>query len=297
VKFIDYGNEETVPLNSVIPVSVLDPVLATHMSFPPLVVKYLLNGLQLPSEHLADTYHTIIVNLLQDQIFTIRKLRKVRGIDLVLMANEHGYNADILAKIKVGLLVPVLDQAPPIFKAPLPAAIKSTSKRTYEPLVLDMDVIYKIRVSSVDKGPLKFSIQLADDLQEIENLGARIAQNHRLQPLTKGQETLACVAQSSSDRKYYRAVISKVKSPEVVHVYYVDYGRKEVLPFDHLYEIPNEILNLKTYSVRCSLIDFEAEAIFCEKFEAYTKGKLYLNVNLGKLIPLKFTYIMNQGML
>jgi len=200
------------------------------------------------------------------------------------MANEHGNVADALAKLQVGLLVPPLDQPPPVLKAPLPAPIQSTTKTTYEPLVLDMGVIHKVRVSSVDTGPLKFSIQLADELQEIENINARIAQNHRLQPLTEARQTLPCIALSSSDRKYYRAVISKVKSPESVHLYYVDYGHKEVLPIKNLYEIPNEILNPKTYSVRCSLIDFNSEAIFSEKFEAYTKGKIF-DCKVGKTYP------------
>ncbi|KAK2713657.1 hypothetical protein QYM36_009512 [Artemia franciscana] len=281
VKLIDYGNEETVPLTCVTPLSALDPVLSNPLYFPPLAVKYLLSGLLLPSEHLSDHSHTIIVSVLLNQIFSIRKLGKTGGIDSVIMANEHGNVADALAKLQVGLLVPPLDQPPPVLKAPLPAPIQSTTKTSYEPLVLDMGVIHKVRVSSVDTGPLKFSIQLADELQEIENLSARIAQNHRLQPLTEARQTLPCIALSSSDRKYYRAVISKVKSPESVHLYYVDYGHKEVLPIKNLYKIPNEILNPKTYSVRCSLIDFNSEAIFSEKFEAYTKGKIF-DCKVGK---------------
>ncbi|KAK2725157.1 hypothetical protein QYM36_001568 [Artemia franciscana] len=284
VKLIDYGNEETVPLTCVAPVSALDPVLCNTLRFPPLAVKYLLSGLLLPSEHLSDHSHTIIVSVLLNQIFSIRKLGKTGGIDSVIMANEHGNVSDALAKLQVGLLVPALDQPPPVSKAPLPAPIQSTTKTTYEPLVLDMGVIHKVRVSSVDTGPLKFSIQLADELQEIENISARIAQNHRLQPLTEARQTLPCIALSSSDRKYYRAVISKVKSPESVHLYYVDYGHKEVLPIKNLYEIPSEILNPKTYSVRCSLIDFNSEAIFSEKFEAYTKGKIF-DCKVGKTYP------------
>lgn len=204
------------------------------------------------------------------------------------MGNEHGNIADVLAKLKVGLLVPALDQPPPVFKEPqfsaVTAPIQSTNKTTYEPLVLDMGVIHKVRVSSVDKGPLKFSIQLADELQEIENLSTMIAQNYRLQPLTEARQTFPCIALSPSDRKYYRAVISKIKSPESVHLYYVDYGHKKLLPIDHLYEIPSEILNPKTYSVRCSLIDFNSEAIFSEKFEVYTKGKIF-DCKVGKTYP------------
>ncbi|XP_065582512.1 uncharacterized protein LOC136041705 [Artemia franciscana] len=94
VKFIDYGNEETVPLDSVISASSLDaatvPQFISCVSNPPLAVKYLM-PVPLPSEHLSESHHTKLVTRLQDKVFSISKIAKVNGIDLVTIADKYGY--------------------------------------------------------------------------------------------------------------------------------------------------------------------------------------------------------------
>eukprot|EP00063_Salmo_salar_P089187 XP_014064022.1 PREDICTED: staphylococcal nuclease domain-containing protein 1-like [Salmo salar] len=47
-----------------------------------------------------------------------------------------------------------------------------------------------------------------------------------------------CIANFSADGEWYRARVEKVQSPAKVHVFYIDYGNREIVPSTRLAVIP-----------------------------------------------------------
>lgn len=117
--------------------------------------------------------------------------------------------------------------------------------------------LHQVYVSYVDDGPYMFSIQLKSSEQKMEQMMADIA-NSPLQPLSrKAALGMACLARYSADKNIYRAVVKSIYR-DSCQLLYVDYGNSETVSLNHIYDIPEHFLRLKTFAIRVSLAGLNA---------------------------------------
>ncbi|XP_046422936.1 maternal protein tudor isoform X1 [Neodiprion fabricii] len=113
----------------------------------------------------------------------------------------------------------------------------------------DVEIIYT-------NSPTDFYVQLCPDNVELDTVMEKIAQTYndggkivRRSDLQKG---LCCVAQYSSDSKWYRAVVQTNKA-DSASVHFIDYGNAETVVNDKIKEIQPDLAKLSAQAVHCKL--------------------------------------------
>ncbi|KAJ6642396.1 Maternal protein tudor [Pseudolycoriella hygida] len=111
---------------------------------------------------------------------------------------------------------------------------------------------HQVYVSYVEDGPYMFSVQLKSSEQRMEQMMVEIAKTQLQQLSKKPALGMACLARYSEDNRIYRAVIKSVYI-DSCQMLFVDYGNSEKVLFNHIYDIPEQFLRLKTFAIRVSL--------------------------------------------
>uniref|UniRef100_A0A8C7J748 Staphylococcal nuclease domain-containing protein n=1 Tax=Oncorhynchus kisutch TaxID=8019 RepID=A0A8C7J748_ONCKI len=89
---------------------------------------------------------------------------------------------------------------------------------------------------------MHFYTQDVETGTQLENLMETMRAEIAAQPPVEGSYAARrgdyCIANFSADGEWYRARVEKVQSPAKVHVFYIDYGNREIVPSTRLAVIP-----------------------------------------------------------
>ncbi|KAL7735237.1 hypothetical protein ACLKA6_016144 [Drosophila palustris] len=180
-----------------------------------------------------------------------------------------------------------LSQQPPIT-----VATQKQQQQSVQPLIpafrttsLTVGLTYDVYVSFVENGPHLFWVQLKSATNDLDAMMKQIEHMH-LQTLSQypGVGT-ACVARFSEDGNCYRALVSAVYGPRY-RVVYVDYGNSEMVSFADLYQIPQELLQIKPFAFRFALAGAKELGALDESLKRIFKNSaLYINFQLTVQAP------------
>lgn len=123
---------------------------------------------------------------------------------------------------------------------------------TFSSTSLQVGSIHEIYVSFVENGPKLFTVQLKakeNSLNKMMGALERISLRNLAHKPTLG---MACIARFSEDNVLYRALIMGINVDSCL-VSYVDFGNTETVELKNLYEIPQEFLKNKVFSMRFTL--------------------------------------------
>lgn len=106
---------------------------------------------------------------------------------------------------------------------------------------------HAVYCSYVDDGPNLFWCQLKSLEHVLDRIASQLGNAPRNPLTTKVSIGMACIARFSEDKSLYRAVIQSIQ-PDGCRVTFIDYGNSEFVPYNELYEIPDQFLDYKTFA-------------------------------------------------
>ncbi|XP_011311904.1 maternal protein tudor isoform X2 [Fopius arisanus] len=122
-------------------------------------------------------------------------------------------------------------------------------------------------------SPLDFWVILHPDFQELEGVMAKIAEIYKsggqVIPETSLKPGTDCIAQFSEDSEWYRASVEEV-TPAGAKVRFVDYANTEVVPFDKIKDITEEVCKLSAQAVHVKLLAAVEKDWDSKEVEAFT---------------------------
>lgn len=292
VRFIDYGNIESIPLENI---RLLDDQKPNLRFIKPQASEFILAGVvhtanAWDEQSLAFVHHEIAYTELKTIIvynnphYSLVKILREDGTDFA------GYLA---AK---GLVTPISPQSQEIIlrkligPAATPQQIRPTQQPslqfrpaqknpelfTYKPECLPPNTEHMVYISYVEDGPYLFSIQLQSMEVVLEQLMQEInsipLQNFTT-PLLPGNP---CLARCLEDNTVCRGVVLNLVENKC-KTYYVDFGNSDILPFSNIYQIPYNNLQPKVMSMRFTLNGLKNVNVTNEMkcaFKEYVTNKL-----------------------
>lgn len=123
---------------------------------------------------------------------------------------------------------------------------------TFSSTTLTIGSVHEVYLSYVENGPKLFTVQLKAKENSLNQMMAALERIPLRNLTRKPTLGMACIARYSEDRVLYRALIMGINIDSCV-VSYVDYGNTETVDFNNLYEIPQEFLKHKVFSMRFTL--------------------------------------------
>ncbi|XP_038056749.1 tudor domain-containing 6-like [Patiria miniata] len=251
VCFVDYGNEEDVPLDKVCEIT------ADLMSLPQQAASCCLSGWDLTWKEYK------VIQRMKSLAAEIEKFRMVvresKGASVVQLKWQ---GKDMLQELRK-----VRDSIPKEVKQPPKAAtpprqkerpVDSTPPFTLASAVESVKVDQRVMMAaSVAKGPTKFFCQLCSSYDQLQGLSAEMNNHYSASKPSKDMLTSAvpgafCAAQSS-DGAWYRAKILREAGPGKVKVRFVDYGDDDVVAVASLCTLLPKFRNLPTQAIKCRL--------------------------------------------
>ncbi len=247
VNFIDYGNTEIVPVQSITqcPKDIVD--------MPVCAVKCSLKGLQPLPPHVEWSAHvtTHLKTVCADKILQAKVLDSdspIKSIQLFDTSNDKADIAGNLIKEKLAVSTNgISSKLPKISDIPqctLPSGV------------------FKVAVSNVD-SPGEIYVQLAtpENAELLEKLSAELNDRFSgspptplIAPPTKG---CLCAAKWYQDGAWYRAEVLTA-SPTNCKVKFIDYGNKDTIEINDLAVCPDEFLTAPCFAVECGLAGVES---------------------------------------
>ena len=292
VKFIDFGNQDTVPFENIIPCP------TELLDIPVSAVKCTLFGVHPPPP--TKQWSPEAVSYLQEKCCERTLLAKVEsrhthtGVYSIKLIDTSGDDADITIAdelINAGLAVAVLNTttspvvpqdvashgelSPPITTPtdPQPSSLPSQPKPSCQSLsispvthlpaiILPEEDEFDVLVLSVNNSLTGIYIHpVSEDTPHVMSQFMNSITEYcvaETTPLTTpplvGHYCLALF----SDGSWFRAKVEAVNSAsESVDVLFVDYGNRESVSMTHIRPMPAQFANLPTQTVRCSLYGIE----------------------------------------
>nr|XP_029720118.1 LOW QUALITY PROTEIN: maternal protein tudor [Aedes albopictus] len=123
---------------------------------------------------------------------------------------------------------------------------------TFSSTTLAVGTVHEVYISYVENGPKLFTVQLKAKENSLNQMMAALERIPLRNLTRKPTLGMACIARFSEDRVLYRALIMGINIDSCL-VSYVDYGNTETVEFRNLYEIPQEFLKHKVFSMRFTL--------------------------------------------
>ncbi|XP_021703870.1 maternal protein tudor [Aedes aegypti] len=123
---------------------------------------------------------------------------------------------------------------------------------TFSSTTLAVGTVHEVYISYVENGPKLFTVQLKAKENSLNQMMAALERIPLRNLTRKPTLGMACIARFSEDRVLYRALIMGINIDSCL-VSYVDYGNTETVDFKNLYEIPQELLKHKVFSMRFTL--------------------------------------------
>ena len=281
VQFVDYGNQEVMPLSSI------RDIKRQFMQLPAQAFKCALesisfNEMQWP-EIVLDKFNELTLE--KELVGRVDAFDKQKGCYLILLLDtSQGKNLSIGDEIT--------------------ALLPQASQPVIEDLKLKTGDRETVVVTSVS-GPSKLFCQVQQRAKELDDLMLDIDSHYQaLDEQQSGVDEPVVggfyVAKYSVDQTWFRAQVTRVMNKSV-EVYYVDYGNSENLPFSDLKQLTAKFAALPAQCVECSLAG-DTEDISCELFKEQTldvefEAKVVSVGNNGVPVIELFTQNTNESLL
>ncbi|XP_046743365.1 maternal protein tudor [Diprion similis] len=149
--------------------------------------------------------------------------------------------------------------------------------------VKDVEVIYT-------NSPTDFYVQLCPDNVELDTVMEKIAQMYnkggKIVKRLDLQQGLCCVAQYSSDSKWYRAVV-QTNNADSASVHFIDYGNTETVEHDKIKELQPDLAKLSVQAVHCKLFGATKTTWSDEEIDAFVQS--------AEGIPLEAEFVLQSN--
>ena len=236
VRFVDFGNNDTVSLSSLLPVS-------KELSEVPLV-SFTCALYGVPYAAFSDA-------------------------NIVKALNSMTQSKKLLCKIvnHVLLIVDISDPEDPsgltlVEQLCYPGSLRniSASDNIRVPLTIIPTDDYMVGMVTEAKGPREFYMQVVSSkiVSAFQKMCAKLEECRELAPATDpiyiGQ--LVC-SLSTAYNTCYRSRIIGLPSDKEAMVHYVDFGNQETIPLTQIWPMKNEFQYIPFMSVRCCLVEYE----------------------------------------
>ena len=158
----------------------------------------------------------------------------------------------------------------------LPARMDQFQPMKHSPAPIASAMYYEVIVTNIEDGVREFSVQLNEceaDLQELR----RKLDCVELRPMRNPIRGKVYLALSSQDQLLHRGLVTNCYE-EKCSVYYIDYGNAELLDPSYIFEMPDELFDIKEFSCQVSLADSdELEHLngVAEAFASMVPGKIF----------------------
>jgi Tudor domain len=152
----------------------------------------------------------------------------------------------------------------------------ASSGRSYIASEMKLGMPYEVIVTNIEDGVRKFSVQLKESEAELQELRRKL-DCVPLRPMKNPSRARPCLALFSQDNLLHRGLVTNCFEDKC-SVYYIDYGNIESLDSRYIFEIPDEIVDIKLLACRCSLADsddLEHLNGVAEAFASIVPGKVF----------------------
>ncbi|XP_021350187.1 uncharacterized protein LOC110448334 isoform X2 [Mizuhopecten yessoensis] len=258
VRFIDYGNTDSVAIDSLrLPSEALMEVPAQAIYCSLADVKPLQ-----PGNWNVDA-KDIMESMVKEEVSCTFKETMPNGFMVDIVSDGIAIAEEL---VRAAVVKKVSESSPRKPESP-PKDVRVSPGRSEGP-VSQGSVKQRLnfaRCVTLDKGSVesayvsqvyslsKFYIQLAKLAAELEALMERLekacGQKSRPSMIVPG---MACAAKFSGDEMWYRATVTEVNTDDA-DVLFIDYGNSEVISFDNICEISHDCLSLPPQAILCSL--------------------------------------------
>ena len=133
--------------------------------------------------------------------------------------------------------------------------VSKKSQRAYVASEIRPGIISEIKVTYIQNGPHKFTVQLKE-AQFGLNLLRKQIDSLQLEPMVEFSRGSPCIALSSLDQRAHRGLIN-MHGTDSCQVYYIDFGHFEKLNKRFIFQIPDELVRIRLYACRIGLADIE----------------------------------------
>ncbi len=254
VRYIDYGNGETLPPSQ------LRAITPVFCQLPAFAIPCVLQGVE--QFDIATDGESAFNHLILDGEFHLRCIAHSESLQhchVQLERKENGENV-LTEAVRQGILQPKAASVPPA-TATRPQAQQQMGDASLSiPMVfprVDESPTWTVYVVHCESPDL-FYCQFAspDGHDPLESLMAALQESYEQAPAVgANQLTIGSfvVAQFSEDEQWYRALVTSTTG-EKVEVIFVDYGNRELLSLAKIRPIAKEFTHLPAQAVPCSLV-------------------------------------------
>lgn len=234
VTFVDYGNEETLPLPGI------QRILPQFLELPRQARKCSLSGLVSPFGNWPTATVEYLKTRILDKAFFAQIMEssdsELRVELFEISENNPG------PSINEELLVKGLAQrgSSGLLAASIP------QEDEFDAIVTEVQGRLRVWLQKLDREVLTAFSRLSEDLQEYCNTEAPLMDSAPC----PGQ---FCCAQFSGDHTWYRAQVVSCNDVNSVTAQFIDYGNSEVLSLTHLRKMSSQFFELPCLAVECYL--------------------------------------------
>ena len=122
-----------------------------------------------------------------------------------------------------------------------------------------------VACSSVDQSPSSFYVHMKKSHDEFQKFHRKLQESYAWYGSEKFPAlppiNCICVAYCESEKSYYRSKVISELSGVMLKVFFVDYGREEVVHLENMMRIKPKFLNLPFQAVLCSLEDIKSPTL------------------------------------
>ena len=274
VYFVDYGNDESVPLNR------LKQLSASYCALPVQAIECCLTDVEPDgntwTKQSIECFEQLTVN--KKLVGSMVRKQETGKYEIELIDNTiHLHDALIKAGLAKDVSVPLqlsgvgsrrgsgassssrgsgsLSGKPSNVRM----AVTGDTKLTYKHQTLPVGRHVDVHISHVD-NPHNFWCQLTEETSSLKHVMKRIGDTYgRLSladlRLTNPEVGQPCCSIFSEDDTWYRGTIKEIKpgQPDMVQVTFVDYGNEEWVELDQVKQMKKSHTELAVQCVKCSL--------------------------------------------
>ncbi|XP_023246268.1 maternal protein tudor isoform X2 [Copidosoma floridanum] len=277
--FIDYGIVNFAPLNSV---RLLDGISEANylFSLPDAASPFILGEVGPINNH----WHEDVVSAINSILVSNQYVGTYRTVGLYRVIRFNAFGDDfskVLVRKNMALYNPFTPQS---VQSPIPAqsvrqshpvkenwrtpapqiSAASTVSPTAMPIQkiiktnafkaiqLEINSVHDVKVSYVENGPCKFSVQLLSSIRYLDAMMTKINSQHHLPLQEPPIAGAVCLGKQSQTNRLCRVVLNSPGDTSC-KVYFADYGHHEVLPYSNIYHIPDEFAVPNVFSIRFTL--------------------------------------------
>ena len=253
VKFVDYGNSETVSK------SCLKQMSVEFIEFPAQAIQCSLYGLPRDVNPSTDILQSFIEMCLEQ---TCTMLVKQVSSDNVVAADLLSSDNSSISTQLVKLGLPLLKPLASVTSSPAKISIPFPSIKQKRPTNV---------VASYVESPVRFYLQMVEHCDALQSLLDELGSYYSNKAADNSQSFIPggfCAARFSDDNVWYRARVTNV-SGDQVEVEFIDYGNKEVTDVSTLRVLHPQFTAAPFMAVPCCLLGLSVADVMedvCQRF-------------------------------